>query len=78
MARPVHYHAHGGAVLRFECFKREMDAHLASRRTVPGALPGWTTTVTDVPPPRRSTDLNAVTCDECWQAIYEMAREHLK
>ena len=75
MKRPVHYHASGSGGLSFACYYKELDAHLGSK--VPGPNP-WGELSIDypkfpVPPPRVHTNIDEVTCRECWEEIGKRA-----
>lgn len=83
-ARPVHYVAAFRSGLAFDCYYAE---HKASRespiRLTKGQRhlveKGWTPIGSHViPPPRKHTDLRRVTCEECWTAIYRIAREQAR
>jgi hypothetical protein len=77
VSRPVHYAAHGARSLAFRCFSEEEAAWENSM--VPDGdppIPGWPAPLrAQKPRPRRSTDLNKVTCLACWRAISRMAEE---
>jgi hypothetical protein len=74
--RPVHYAASGHGALAFDCFYRELQAHVAGYKEERVEIPeGFTTKRTNtVPTPRRHTDLRWVTCPECWGEIARMAQ----
>jgi len=63
--RVTHYHAHGRG-LAFECYRAPLRAWLERAEASP-----QTTRTGDAP--RRTTDLNRVTCPACWQSIRRMA-----
>lgn len=80
MSRPVHYHAAGNGALKFACYLRELRAHLDSAVMIPAVREPDRFSAErkeyQRPAPRRSTNLDAVTCRECWTEIRELARWH--
>jgi hypothetical protein len=71
----VHYVA-AGRGLAFDCWRKEVQAHVASGKEVPipDSPTGWTRRVYSVPMPLRHTSLDRVTCNDCWREIFKMAR----
>jgi hypothetical protein len=61
--RRVHYVAHGMGGLLFDCYRREVRAHLDT--PLAEGRPGM---------PARHTDLRRVTCPECWRQIAAMVK----
>lgn len=65
--RPVHYHGAGEKATFFECYVAELTAHLDSP-----LKPTEHRQERAYPAPLRSSNLNQVTCAECWQRIIEL------
>lgn len=78
MSRPVHYAAATTAGMVFDCYRRAMQAHIDSGREVQiqAQVGSWSAPSMQyaVPAPRKHTNLDRVTCLECWASIEKMAR----
>lgn len=65
--RPVHYHGAGEKATFFECYVAELTAHLDSP-----LKPTEHRQERAYPAPLRSSNLNQVTCAECWEEIRKL------
>lgn len=79
MSRPIHYAAWGRRSLAFECYLEELAAWENSMEPRGGPVqPGWPRPLRPTKPaPKRSTDLQRVTCPDCWREIKRMANDAL-
>jgi len=66
LRRLTHYHSHGRGLF-FGCYRDGLRVWLEGAEASPQS-----TRAKDAP--RRTTNLNRVTCVECWKAIRRMAR----
>jgi len=82
MPRPVHYTAAGVNGLVFDCYRREFTLHVNEYREREGAARLRGELLGRVrfthPTPRRTTNLDQVTCRDCWHAIRVEAEARLQ
>ena len=77
MERPVHYASVGIAGFAFPCFSVELRAHVESKYEAPSKAGKFMVSKYRVPTPRSHTNIQKVTCRECWEGIARMAKERL-